>query len=261
MEEFLHTIYTWFCTEQNWSMIGSIISFLGDVCLFFVAVYTFRLTIFPKKLLLVGLRENSSAFNGNSLEIMLENRSLCPVVINSVNLIYNSKRIHVFDGQCIIEGFKTQIIKMEPYSYILFNDKIMNFDFLGSEKVSLWIKTTRGSQHIKRMRSLKMIARIKNKKYAKFLPTTVCRNNYHDKLVAQGVKYALTFIDNEKNTHTVFIKESGIMSEYLFWGNSIPEKLLKSESELRAFFNEAFGKYSLSYELVRFGVPLKQTKD
>lgn len=252
-KEIWYSIYTWFTTiELNWAMIKSIISILGDTCLFFIAVYTFRLTVFPRKLSFVELRTISSAFNGDSFEITLENRSLCPVVISSVELIFNSNKIKVFDGHCIIEGFKTQTIKMEPYSNILLNDEIMDIDFFSIEKMSLWIQTTRGSQHIKYARLSKIAAYIKHRKYKKFTPTTVCRNRYNDKLVNQDIKYVLSFIDHTNELQTVFIKKSGLMSETLFGYNGLPRELMQNESKLHEYFDEEFEKHGLIYKLETF---------
>ncbi len=259
MEEIWCTIHTWLTTiEQNGAILKYIISILGDACLFFITVYTFRLTIFPKKLSFIGIRRSLSAFNGDSFEITLENRSLCPVVIRSVELIYNSNVIKVFDGYCIVEGFKTQTIKMEPYSYILLNDEIMDISCLSPEKMSLWIQTTRGLQCIKHVRFSKITDRIKRKKYMKFAFTMVCRNRYNDKLVAHDVEYVLSFIDRANELRTVFITKTGIMSESLFDYDGLPKELIQNESELRKYFDEEFKKHGLSYKLIRFKEPLKK---
>ena len=254
-----HLIYTGFLIiEQNWGIIKSIISLLGDVCLFFVTVYTFRLTILPKKLSWVEFRKLSSQFKGNSFEITLENRSLCPVVISSVELIFGSNKIDFFAGHCIVEGFKTQTIKMEPYSNILLNNEIMDIDFFPTQKMSLWIQTTRGLQHIKHVRYSKIIDYFKYKKYKKFAPTTVCRNKYNDKLIPQDIKYVLSFTDHTNKLQTVFIKKSGIMSENMFGCNSLPKKLVQNESKLRKYLDKEFAKHDLRCKLERFGEPLKQ---
>lgn len=61
---------------MNWPIIKDLFSIVGDICLFIIAVYTFRLTVFPKKLRFIGYRPSFSTFEGDSLNNIGESFSV-----------------------------------------------------------------------------------------------------------------------------------------------------------------------------------------
>ena len=79
--------------KNIWAWFVGIAPTIDGICLSFITYYTFRLTVFPKKLKFINFRLSGSAFDGDALEITLENRSLCPAVVESVDLIIGSKKI------------------------------------------------------------------------------------------------------------------------------------------------------------------------
>lgn len=97
----------------------------------------------------IGFKQNFNRFEGDSPEITLENRSLCPCIIESVDLLLGSFKIKVSDQECTIDGFKTAKITMPPYSEIIFNERKIDIDPCSLGKMFLLVKTTRGVQRIK----------------------------------------------------------------------------------------------------------------
>ena len=132
-----------------WSWFVGIAPTIDGIFLSFITYYTFRLTVFPKKLKFINFKQSASAFDGDSLEITLENRSLCPAVIESVDLIIGTKKVQFFRGECIVDGFKTAKIEMSRYSQIVLNGVPIDIDICSMGNISLLVKTTRGIQHIK----------------------------------------------------------------------------------------------------------------
>jgi len=243
-------IYGWFMNLLDWEIIG-------DLCLFYIAVYTFRLTIYPKRLKFVNFKFSTGMFDGQRFEITLENRSLCPVVIQAVDLVVDSNRINVFKGECIVEGFKTAKIEMDCYSDIIADEHSINLDICDVAKMSLWIRTTRGKQKVKYERVSWMSRWSTRRKESKFNSATVCRNYYNEKLVVPGICYALWYIDESDDVHTVFIHKSGAMSETMWGFNSIPQELIGDEVKLIEFFADRFCSVGYRYGVERIESDLR----
>lgn len=237
----------------NWNNIKVLLSVLGDVCLFYISFVTFRLTLYPKRLKFIGFRYNGGAFSGDSFEITVENRSLSPVVITSLELVVGTKRIKVFDGQRIVEGFKSETIEMPPYTKIVDSDgEPIDIDIFAMKKISLWIKTTRGAQHVPYERVPQFVARYIHKKEKKFQSTTVIRNYYNEKLVVSNIKYVLSFVDSTGELQTVFIHKGGTMSSAPFGYNGLPKEMVDNEELLKKHFGDELSKRGLSGKIERF---------
>ena len=245
----LNNIWTWF--------VG-IAPTIDGICLSFITYYTFRLTVFPKKLKFINFRLSGSAFDGDALEITLENRSLCPAVVESVDLIIGSKKIQFFRGECIIDGFKTGKIEMPRYSQIVSTDGPIDIDICAMDKISLLVKTTRGIQHIRYETISKMAYRRIQKLEEKFDSTTVCRNHYGDRIVVPGVRYAISYVDHHGEKQTVFIHKSGTMSAAPFGYNGLPKDIILDEAAIRKHFDAEFEKCNLSYHLAVFHDPFTE---
>lgn len=145
MKEIIEFILSvWNVIQPFWDLIKSGLALIGDICLFCISIYTFRLTVFPKKLNFISFQHNRTSLNGDSFEIVLENRSLSPVVILSIDLLIDSYKIAVFNGNKIIEGFKTEAIQIDPYTDITDSNgkslSLIKFPFKGN----LLVQTSRG---------------------------------------------------------------------------------------------------------------------
>ena len=225
---------------------------IDGICLSFITYYTFRLTIFPKKLKFINFKLSKSVFDGNSLEITLENRSLCPAVIESVDLIIDTKKIQFFRGECIIDGFKTAKIEMPAYSQIISCDGPVDIDISAMRSLSLLVKTTRGVQHIRYKTISKMAYRRIRKLEGKYDCTTVCRNQYAGRIVVPGVQYAISYVDQQGNKQVVLIHKSGTMSSAPFGYNRLPDEIMMNRASIRNHFDAEFKKRNLSYRLEVF---------
>ena len=213
----LKTIWDWFVV---------IVPTIDAVCISLIAYYTFRLTILPKKLKFIGFKQNFNRFEGDSLEITLENRSLCPCIIESVDLLLGSFKIKVSDQECTIDGFKTAKITM-----------------------FLLVKTTRGVQRIKYESMSKWTYKRLLKKQSKYKQTTVCRTYHGEKIIVPTVKYILSYIDQSESIQTVFIEQSGLMSNHLFGYNCLSKEIMTDITTLKKHFDSEFKKYNLRYSI------------
>lgn len=244
---------------MNWIVIRELFSLVGDICLLAITAYTFRLTVFPKKLRFIGYRPSFSTFEGDSLSITLENRSLSPVVVQSVYLLFGEYYIQIFnsddDGECIIEGFKTSTIVMNPFSKITINGDEVNFHNV--KDLILRIDTPRGVQHVAfargpRKRLTLLVRKIKDVKMRDFPLKTgmVKRNYFNGKIVKDYVRYALVFKEKGGEQHTVFIHKSGFMSEAPFGYNGLPKDLVEDKMRLHEHFENEFAKRDIPFGLI-----------
>lgn len=238
--EFLKTIWDWFVV---------IVPTIDAVCISLIAYYTFRLTILPKKLKFIGFKQNFNRFEGNSLEITLENRSLCPCIIESVDLLLGSFKIKASDQECTIDGFKTAKITMPPYSEIIFGEEKIDIDPCSLGKMFLLVKTTRGVQHIRYETMSKWAYKRLLKKESQHKQTTVCRTYHGEKLIVPHVKYILSYIDQSESIQTVFIEQSGLMSNHLFGYNCLSKEIMTDIATLKEHFDSEFKKYNLRYSI------------
>lgn len=250
----LRAIWEWLGTWKiDWEVIKSVISMLGDVCLFFITVYTFRLTVLPKKLKFIDFRFAMNVFYGGTIEVVLENRSLCPVVVKRVELIIDSHRIEVCnfndDGGCIVEIFKTATIKSKPYTEIVSKDsqKVLHFNDLSH--MSLWIETSRGNQHIRFDKVSKILHSYQKRKLSSYKLTKIFRVPNNEDVVSRYVKYIVKFTDKKEDVQTVRILESGTMDKALFGCNHLPTELVENEQRLREYLDLEFTKHNFTYTL------------
>lgn len=235
--------------KKVWSWISKIVPTIDAIGISLITYYTFRLTVFPKKLRFVNFRKNFSSFAGNSVEITLENRSLCPCVIENVDIILDGYKITVFKGECTVEGFKTAKIVTDPYTEINCDNGKIEIDGSSVDRMALLIKTTRGFQHIKFERISKLAYWINNKKDWRYKPTTVYRKLFNGKIVVPDVKYAISYIDANGELQTLFIHKSGMMSDAPFGYNGLTNEIMASELSLKKHFDAEFKKCGISYSI------------
>ena len=244
---------------MTWIVVRDVFSLIGDICLFAIAVYTFRLTVFPKKLRFIGFQPRFSTFEGDSLTITLENRSLSPTVVQSVQFLYNEHYIDIFksddDGECIIDGFKTSTIVMKPFSKIVIDEEEFNFHKV--RDLILRIATPRGTQYVAFSRGpqkkLTLLAlKIKDMK-SKGRPVKtglIMRNYFNGVIVKDYVRYALVYVDKDGTQQTVFIHEKGTMSSAPFGYNGLPWELVEDKAKLQIHFEEECKKRNIPFGLI-----------
>lgn len=232
-------------------LIGKVLPAIGDICLFFISVYTFRLTIFPKKLRFIGFRPSFSTFDGNSLEITLENRALSPVVVQAISLVQDDYCVKIFSEDdencetCIIDGFKTAKIKMIPYSQISCDGAELNFH--NFKKMYLVVETPRGKQYLNFARGpQKRFLWIQEKLHPP-KSARVVRDYINGKIVKPYIRYAVIYVDKSGNQHTVFIHKAGVMSEMLFGHNTLPKEIIDDREKLYEYFEKEFSQYDIPF--------------
>jgi len=216
------------------------ITFLADVCILLITIYTFYLTFLSKKIKVISFGRHLS-WEGDSMNIVLENKSLSPISITRIDAIVEKKnkfKFRNFDEPLILPPFSTKVVVMSPYSHMPdFNFDDIVFQIATSSKTRI--------VHFKKRVFL-------SRKVKKDLPNVmIVTRKFNDKVIMPGTKYILTLKTNE-GTKTICIFGNGVMTDNIFGYNGIPEEIVEDEQKLRLLLDsmiEPYGaRYILTYE-------------
>lgn len=247
--------------QKAFDAIWNIIPIAADICLFFIAVYTFRLTAYPQKLKILSVSYGSSMFNGNNLEITIENQAISPITVTQIQLVNGDQLIQVFKGNTVIDGFKSEKFKFQ-YTAIMSHrgEPIKLLPTTGNQYV-FYVETSRGLKKAKFRNRINLLQKLLTRKIniGSLNTATSYSKNYNGKLVSMGVRYVLSFADSNNQFQTIFIDKSGIMSSNILGYNGLPKEIMHSELTLRDHFDAEFKRRNLNYTLTRIEDPFADT--
>lgn len=220
------------------------ITFSADVCILLITIYTFYLTFISSKIRITTFRRKSSN-HGDSMSIVLENKSLSPISVSSVYAIVNKKikfGFKEFDEPFVLPPFSCKVISMAPFSFI--EDLDLSFD---SRDIIFQVKTSNKNKIIPFKRRMLLSRKIK-KAYPN---VSIITRTYGDKIIMPGTKYILTLITN-KETTIIPIFHTGIMVGEIFGYNALPEELMNDEASLKELLDSMTEPYGAKYVLSPF---------
>jgi len=100
-----YLLYVWDFLGMVWTWIITNAGTIESVCILTITVYTFYLTIFPKKLKFLDFEFRYTAFYGETIKVSLENRSLSSVCVRNIYIKVEDKYlIPIFSGH--EEGYR-----------------------------------------------------------------------------------------------------------------------------------------------------------
>ena len=108
-----------------WKEISNIISFLANICVLVITVYTLYLTAFCRKLRFITIGFSVTQFFGESMSISIANKSLHAISITEIFIMKKKDgqfyriTIKKFEDPLIINPWQISNIKMDAYTYIL----------------------------------------------------------------------------------------------------------------------------------------------
>ena len=77
------------------------------------------------------------------------------------------------------------------------------------------------------------------------------RNTLNDQIIVPGVEYALILTGKNNQKKTVFIHDSGLLSDSTLGFNAIPEELVNDERQMMIFFGKKCREMDLECKLVK----------
>lgn len=232
---------------EIYNNISNVISFLANLCVLGITIYTFYLTVFSRKLSFVSMGFSSSLFYGESISISLLNQSLHAIPVTEVFLL---KRIEgkfyrisfqKYDNPIIIEPWHICNIEMNQFTHIV-GPTGENIDLVDIHMETM-IGVEIGNRHVVWIRPYRhapyMLAKRAYKRN-QYEWLTVSRHIRDGKTLSEAVNYIIYLktvdVNGNKKWKTIYAiigKKDGILSEAICGYNSIKIKKCKNEKDLK----------------------------
>ncbi len=222
--------------------IKEIISFFSDMSIFAITIYTFWLSFFSKNIKILTFGREYSDY-GDSMNVVIENKSLSNMAISEIYAIVNNESKFLFKEfkePLILSPFSVIRVEMEPYSYL--EKEITVKTLVLQIKISDKVKYYKFKSN-----------KFKISKYMKEIPwnLNIIREKYNEKLIMPDTKYVLEII-SENRKEILFIHKTGfIMTGNLFGFTAFPLEVMNNESLLFDSIKEITEKYKVRFNLVK----------
>lgn len=227
-------------------IIINLSSLLANVCVLLLTAMTFYLTVMSNKLKFVSLGFSTSAFNGNSISVSLENATLHAISISSISLIkkmedgvYRSIKLVSFDDPLVIEGRRVAKTTTKPYTRILGLDSVTDIHMdavfcVQSGSKTLFVKPYKNAP-------LKVVKKL-HKKHHIFEPLSVMRSEFNHKVISQNVRYAIHIRTGEHSCdwNTILLTEHGFLNGTICGHNGLDTSKYDSEETLKEYLIKNF---------------------
>ncbi len=111
--------------SEGFSVFASVFGLLGDLALLGLTIYTLHLTAFSRKLEWVSNWFNGSSFFGNRIDVILMNKTLHAIPIQSLFVLKKHGEhfyyicLGKYDDPLIIESWRVLRIASEPFTNII----------------------------------------------------------------------------------------------------------------------------------------------
>lgn len=246
--EFILSVGEFFGNIGTWAVANA--GTIESVCVFVITVYTFYLTIFPKKLKFLDYSIHYSVFWGESIKISLENRSLSSVCVRNVYLKINDEYlIPIFhgheDGYRIIDSFHAETFVSKPHTQLYGKDGAkLRIDPAAEGKICIIVETSRGKQTITQ--------KVKPAPFKKGKETIVARTDrktFNGVVISKDMAYGLVYYDLDHAKHNVLIHKSGAMSESIGEIHRVPDELMQDAEKLQQYFSKQFRALGYAFTL------------
>lgn len=227
---------------MDWNILKEIFSTLSDAAILAITIYTFYLTIKPR-VKLIGMRHAYGGIEGDIISVSLENKSLSPISIKKISIIFDNYDMPIFskgdnDEECIIEGFKTKTISMEPYSSVTLDKDYFNLPKLNIRYIR--IETSRNIQYIKVLPKECNVFLKHSEKKKTLQQVLVSRTRFNGVVLKPHMKYALLFSNEHNIPKTIIISETGMLSDSVFGFNMLSPDIEITKDNLENFFKNYF---------------------
>lgn len=244
------------------SMIVNVISFTANVLITFITLYTAWLRFIRKRIDILSISSNHSIFEGDSLSLIIENKTLSNYTVSSVDFVFDNQyimQICKYDEPFIIEPLKAYKISMQPvtYTYPKFSE-LMSGDMLRTQN-NIILNTSSGKICLTKKRrkpfklDIKYLFSLLPKRCIfnedNFEKVSIHRNKFNDKVLSKDVNYVLVILLESGSYQDVLIDKSGFMSSDLFGINGLPEYAVKNFDSMVEYFRKEGQEKGLTFTL------------
>ncbi|AYK06545.1 hypothetical protein [Brevibacillus laterosporus] len=213
------------------SSIREWVTFAANICILLITIYTFYLTFISKKIKFMSISESLSITDGDNFSVVLENKSLSPLVIEEIYLIIDNKykvQVKKFESPLILEAYTAQKVTSHRYSYTA-----PSLPSLIGNNTVLEVKTSRKKLYLRLHKKVPKVTReMRN------IPYNVEKitNTYNEKIVPKNAKFVLVASKGDWQK-TVFIFKTGVMTGEILGYNGMPEEAVKDQGNLLRFLD------------------------
>lgn len=245
----------------------SAVDFLGNLCVVIITVYTAFLTFGRKSVRFLGYRYTGSLFYGEKVIVQLQNKSLSPISIEEVYLIWPENamlRVKKYEVPLVVRGFETVQVEMTPVSdhlealrKLVSSDKVVFVKF--SDGNSVAVSSPKGSEGIKenlaeyksfykdlQMNPGEQLRKLKN------LGGDYRRIMYEGTVLSDKVIYILRLYEFGQ-IKNIFIARNGMLSEPILGAEKSFDRLeIEDYEKLKLKLKEIFSyDSSIKYHLYK----------
>lgn len=234
----------------DFPIIRDWVNFAANMCILAITIYTFFITFLSKRIKFRSISIAYSNTEGNSFSVVLENKTLSPILINDINLIVDNQykvKVKKFDSPLILEPFKAKKITSNKYSYtdpdlgtMTGHKNVLEVVTMSGKKLYLpWHKKTpKVSKQMKQC----------------YANVSVITNTYNGKIVPKFAKYVLIVSRDDWN-NTIFIFESGTMTGEILGYNCLPKEVVKEKVKLVEHLDDLFKPNDIGYYVEEIKIP------
>ncbi len=219
---------------------------LANICVLLLTGMTFYLTVLSNKIKFVSMGFSSSAFDGDTISLCLENTTLHSISINSISLLkrmedktYREIDLISYEDPLVVEGMRVAKITTKPYTYILGLDSVTDLHMNAVICIKSGTKTLFVKPYKKAPRK-----EIKNeyKKYHHFNPLSVVRTEFNRQVVSRQVRYAIHVKAGESSCdwNTVLVTEHGFLNGTICGYNGLESNKYDSAESLKKYLVDSF---------------------
>lgn len=241
---------------------NTVLQIFSNLCIVFITIYSAVLQFWHKSVRFLGYKHTIKMTGGNFLTLHLHNVSLSPISIEQIYLILENKTkvlINEYEVPLLVEGRRSFQVLMEPIS-----NNIFDFTLLQNENKIVFIKLTEGNsigvfsktgwkgrlkfwlKNYRFLRNLKKNPRIELNNIESL---GVLRIKYGDIILSENVEFIL-IVKTDRFNRTIFINESGIMSEECLIGGQLINGITPgSYEDVHEQLTLAFKEQQIQFEL------------
>ena len=229
------------------NIVNIVLQIFSNICIVGITLYTAYLQFWCKSIKVLSCSSSKSRFYGDTITLYLKNKSLSPVSIVRIYLVFDNKS-HIlfkeFETPLLVHGRCSFQVEMEgiPKSISEFKEVPYDQRFLVIEFTDDYCVSAFGRKKWNDINYTLFDFYKTRKIYIK-------RIKFKDKYLSENVKYAL-YIKSDSTTKTIFIDKEGYMSEVCFdsgkWCNGVGKG---NYNEIKSRIDEAFKGKDISYEL------------
>lgn len=229
------------------------INFAANMCILAITIYTFFITFISKKIKFRSLSIAHSNSEGNSYSVVLENKTLSPILIDDINLIVENQykvKVKKFDSPLILEPFTAMKVTSNKYSYTVPELRIMP-----DHNTVLEVKMSGKKLYLPLHKKTPKVSKQMKQSNENVITLT---NTYNGKIVPKFAKYVL-IVSKEDWNNTVFIFETGTMTGEILGYNGLPKEVVKEKGKLVAFLDDWLKPNGIGYFVEEISNPFEES--